>query len=914
MNGTRTRGLRGWMRWVWACAAALGALAAMAAPPPNVNIAAAPAWVKAVPVPSIDPLPKDHANSGAVRYLLVDDQLRFTGGQRSEYRRVVSQALGPQGIEQIGNLSFDFNPEYQTLTIHHLQVRRGGRVVSHLDRARIKVLQREGGLDELMFDGRLTASVVLDDIREGDVVDYAFSREGANPVFGGRHFGGLDLQWGVPVLERHARLIWPQGRSLHWRGLRGAQVPVGRAEGDTTVYTVSLQKVPALLTETDTPSWHDPFPALQFSEFADWSAVAAWALPLYAVPAKPGPLLSKEIERLKQQAKTPEHRLRLALRFVQDEIRYLGFEMGVNSHHPHDPEWVLTRRFGDCKDKTLLVLALLNGLGIEARAALVHSTWRQGIAQLQPSPGAFNHVLVQAQLGERALWLDPTRTDQGGDRADDWVQSDFGLALPVDRATRELIPMAGPSARTHHRDVHALMDLRGGRERPVELTLTTVTHGAAAEALRSALVSTGRAKLRKQYEEFYARSYPSLVSAGDLEINDERSANRLTMVERYRIPAYWQLNDERTRFHGDVAVPDLDERTRAPTRTERREPLAMGNRLDLRLTTEVRLPSGWQFKPNDLEVKADTFHWERQIRFADDTLTLKDRLRTLADEVPADQVARHAELLSQVRRQTGYGLYDTDGAPVAEAAPASKPASADAAATWREGDDNPHWVPAVAVTLASVALLLALPRVWRWNPAPRPIRRPGAPVGVGGWLAFGTFMLAVSTAVSAHGLWQQASIYTHAEWLRWGQRVAAGEMAVGLRAYLLFELVAQLLLTAGLLLAVVLVLKRRSAAAPVAIATALGMAVVALGGRLAMWGLPEFAQAETTREAAQAWRGLVASLLWAAYFWRSDRVRGTLVRPYAAPTPVQTHTGAEAPTDSPAEPAAGPSSPVAAQG
>ncbi|MFX8207373.1 transglutaminase domain-containing protein, partial [Acinetobacter baumannii] len=85
----------------------------------------------------------------------------------------------------------------------------------------------------------------------------------------------------------------------------------------------------------------------------------------------------------------PEARLLAALRFVQREVRYLGIEMGANSHAPHPPETVLPRRYGDCKDKTLLTLTLLGRLGIPASPALVHTTERQAAAERLPTPWAF---------------------------------------------------------------------------------------------------------------------------------------------------------------------------------------------------------------------------------------------------------------------------------------------------------------------------------------------------------------------------------------------------------------------------------------------------------------------------------------------------------------------------------------------
>src|SRR5207245_3226925 len=80
-----------------------------------------------------------------------------------------------------------------------------------------------------------------------------------------------------------------------------------------------------------------------------------------------------------------EQRVLQALRFVQDEIRYMGVEIGVNSHMPYSPATVVKRRYGDCKDKTLLLITMLRALGISARPALVSTTYRSHVTDYQPT-------------------------------------------------------------------------------------------------------------------------------------------------------------------------------------------------------------------------------------------------------------------------------------------------------------------------------------------------------------------------------------------------------------------------------------------------------------------------------------------------------------------------------------------------
>ena len=97
-----------------------------------------------------------------------------------------------------------------------------------------------------------------------------------------------------------------------------------------------------------------------------------------------------------------------ALRFVQDDVRYTGLEIGAGAYRPSQPGVVLARRFGDCKDKVFLLVTLLRAMGVEAYPALVHSRMGIGVAERAPSPGAFDHVIAKVRFKDRDYWLDAT--------------------------------------------------------------------------------------------------------------------------------------------------------------------------------------------------------------------------------------------------------------------------------------------------------------------------------------------------------------------------------------------------------------------------------------------------------------------------------------------------------------------------
>ena len=57
-----------------------------------------------------------------------------------------------------------------------------------------QVLQRERDLESRVYDGRRTVDLELDDVRPGDVLEFAYTLAGQNPVFGDHHAGGF-AEW-----------------------------------------------------------------------------------------------------------------------------------------------------------------------------------------------------------------------------------------------------------------------------------------------------------------------------------------------------------------------------------------------------------------------------------------------------------------------------------------------------------------------------------------------------------------------------------------------------------------------------------------------------------------------------------------------------------------------------------------------
>lgn len=912
-DGWRQRSLA----WLLACGLAVaGGLASAQTPanppPPDARTGAAnaglmgprPAWVAPVTLPLAVQRAPEEVRQG-VHYLLSDAQVRVDGKQRQSYRHFAMKAVNEKGVESIANIELRFDPAYERLVLHAVSVIRGGQRIERLPGLELRVIQREKDLDYLIFDGSKSVHAFLDDVRVGDVVEYAYTVSGSNPVFGDRFFGAFDLQWGSPVGRVHARLLWPAGRPLHIKSLNGAPEAVQRRVDGQEEYVWQRQGQGGLQPSPDAPGWYDPYAQVQWGDFGSWADVARWAVPLYRVPDALSPALQAEVRRIAALGADPKLRTAEALRLVQREVRYLGVEVGAGSHAPNAPDLVFKRRFGDCKDKTVLTLALLKALGVKAQPALVHTQLRRALAEQLPRPSVFNHVIVRADIAGQAYWLDPTRATQPGP-LDSLGQPDFERALLVDAASRDLTTVEAGAAMLHKRQVAMRIDARAGLSEPARMTVTTTLEGVSAEQMRASLNSETAAELQKRYLNYYARSYPGIAVAQPMEVQDGASqAGRMTVVEHYLVKHFFARADGRQRLEASLEVPEVLGQLQAPREAIRNAPLALTHPQALQHELEVLLPERWTIESEQEEIRDAAFSLRRTVQGEDRRLLIRDDFRSLAGHVEPQDAAAYAADIEKARKLVGYVIYKGD----TSTATAPSPAAA-------QGQLN---LPILLLALVILALFVKLALGWhRWDPAPAPTLNGETEPGLGGPL----LLMALGIGVNGFLIVQNGLEVLPAYGLGlWNELTVVGGARYhpAMAPLLLVELVALLAQSVGWVLLAVVFFRRRSSAVRIWLVFMWGTAIFSLLDHLAVSIIPLLADAAGKGGLGKAIRSLVIVGFWTWYLLTSERVKKTFVRRYreARAEGPGGESGTPAPVAAaqpqPAEPQAGPDVPAGQQ-
>ena len=604
-------------------------------------------WIRTVGFAADSNAEQTSDSSGSL-FLLDDHQTKVSGKTVDRYYHHVQKVNTAAGLDDLSQLRFYFEPSYQQLTIHFIHIHRSNSLIDGLRPAEIKVIQQEQELNQQLYNGTLAAVVFLHDLRVGDIVDYAYTVGGENPVFGGRYAETYYVGESQPIHHLSLRLLWPSNRSLKVKNENTDIAPTVRESDGNAEYVWEQRDTKGVVVENDTPDWFNPYPRITVSEFSSWNEVVQWALPLYASADPPSPELMAKIKKWQDESASQEQRTVAALRFVQDEIRYLGIELGRYSHQPTSPAKVLARRFGDCKDKSFLLSTILRSMGIDAAPALVNSSAGRSLDDRQPSPFAFDHVIVQVKFGEKTYWFDPTISYQRGG-LDKYYDPSYERALVLRDSTAELekIPMPAPgSGSVTIRERYEGKDDLG----PVTLTVWTKFLGAEADGMRRWLSSQTLTELSKGYLNYYATENPSIRAEGVPVVEDDPASNTIVVTEKYLIDEFWKDNKHQflaEKIYSEVRKPDVSQRS---------TPLRLRYPLSIKHTIEINLPG-----TNYIEAAHDTFS-DDKIRFSyaysrsGNDLRLNYSLDTFDDSIPVAQIPRHLLMLEKIQNYVGFEL------------------------------------------------------------------------------------------------------------------------------------------------------------------------------------------------------------------------------------------------------------------
>lgn len=587
----------------------------------------------------------------------------YSAAKSVSYYRYVYTIKNDSGLDASAPISVEFDPIYEQVQLHQVLVHRDGEKINQLHRDNIQLLQRETELEDGLYNGNQTLHLLLSDQRVGDTIEYSFSIIGHNPVFDGHVFGWSRLQASVSVGNYYFRLQFPEDIKVTTRTYAGDLSPEKNVANGYQQLTWQEQNTEPSEYQSDVPSSYMAQTYIQYSDFPDWSTVAAWAKPLYELDEKTSKEVVQQAERIKSKWNTTDQQIDAAIVFVQDKIRYTGINTGIGGFKPDTPEQILNRRYGDCKDKALLLVALLREFGVTAHPALVHTDEGDALPDYLPSPDAFNHMIAKIpDHNGKSYWVDGTMTLQGS-TLDSLYQGGFQQALVPAQASLGLQAYSTPDSTLPNKEILEQYNLFHNNETENStLTITSSYRSSAAESMRRSVRSKGKRKLQSSYLNYYENRFETIKIGQPLEIHDDRAANTLTTIEHYIIDDAWEVSEdysdeESTWYVLYLQADNITSQLSVPSDRRRHQPLLQNHPVNVTHQIELTTADGWEIEDEDTEISNDYFKYNSSSTVKGTTLTLNYSLATFDDVITVADSRRYIKELKKTLDDPYYHVW-----------------------------------------------------------------------------------------------------------------------------------------------------------------------------------------------------------------------------------------------------------------
>ena len=477
-----------------------------------------------------------------MNWLLLDEQSRFSG-IKERYRRLVRRAVTDVGVDWLAEQRIEFNPSYHRVIIHHLRIHRGEEVIDALEDAEQDLVRIEPDIHMRVYCGAYVLITQIRALEPGDVLDFAYTVVGHNRALSGHVIENFRFAFGIEIGRRHARALVSMPIKVTTHRIGNPPAPQLSVDDRISEWRFDVVGLKGRAFEDAVPAeFDDQYDEFAFTSFESWADVASWAAQLYEIDER-ATVLDELVDRFRSAR--PEAPELAAIEYVQESVRYVAANFGEGGLRPRPLPTICSRRYGDCKDKCLLLTALLRRLGHRCNVALVNTDDPFGPLARPPGPAGFDHLIIRAEIDGAVCWIDPTMTGQVSPLRSRGRPHD-AVALVVDPATSELVEIPPLEEGQFGEDTLSIHDLSGGPGRPVTISYESRYVGHTAESQRRYVRSVGLEEAARDFLDWETTLLGAGEGIGSFEIQDDEELNVLTKRWTIRFEQPWIVETQGT--------------------------------------------------------------------------------------------------------------------------------------------------------------------------------------------------------------------------------------------------------------------------------------------------------------------------------------------------------------------------------
>ncbi len=604
-----------------------------------------PTW--ATPIQYTDDSDKNYTSKG-LHYLLTSEQSHME--IKEDYYKIVYKITNSNGVSEGASIQIFFDPLYQKVVIHNIQrIRNGGK--STKIKPDFLVFQQEKNAEINIYDGTYTAIMNLKDVRVGDIIELEYSIQGQNPLYEGFFSKTFNLAGFYSIAHQNIRITADKSRKLNVYSSENKNYTPAY-NGNNVIYEINLLETKAIKYDEQTPGWYNFSDFVIFTEF-DKQPFANWVTKLFTINPTEYQSAAQKANQLTQNIDDKRKKIETLINFVQDEVRYLSLSTGIGAYKPRGPIEVLNDRFGDCKDKSLLLSTMLNSIGIDAQPVLVNSYRGKRIIDLPLGPMIFDHCIVRIEQDNTSYWIDPTINNQEGSLSDIYFP-DYGAGFIISDTSRNLIeiPFRNKSRFEIKQDYY-IKD----KNSPVKFDVVSEYYKADADRYREYFQYADITDIETNYLEHYERFNNEVKFDKKMETLDYKETNMFKVSESYIINNFWSNTEGEQINEKSIFAEIIYDNMTKEFQKRRSSPLALNYPLEIIQRIYIHMPSDIIFPTDWQTVENEFFKFSRNLNYSQQTIIFTCKFKLLSDHVPLDKIDLYKNDIDKAISLLGIEVY-----------------------------------------------------------------------------------------------------------------------------------------------------------------------------------------------------------------------------------------------------------------
>ncbi|HEX8438274.1 DUF3857 domain-containing protein, partial [Archangium sp.] len=485
-----------------------------------------------------------YTNEDAV-YLVDTTYVRVQkSGLSSRLHQFAVKVLNARGVEAFRSHPVTYSPDRQEVKILHARITKAdGSVVEGYGESDRNINEPWTGM---YYDARAKV-LSFPALAAGDVLELQYRVDDtAQENLLSDYWGDVESIQGVYPKVRYQFLVdMPKERPLYWNEKKLPGVAHARedVDGGRVLYRWSARHVAKVVPEPGMPGWAEVAANLHISTYRTWDEVGRYWWGLVRDQLTPNEELRRTVDTVLQGVDRKDQKavVRAVYNFVVTNTRYVALEFGIHGYKPYRVDRVLSRRFGDCKDKASLIHAMLKVAGVDSRLVLLRMRNLGAIDAEPASLAAFNHAIVYVPQFD--LYLDGT------------AEFHSARELPSsDRVANVLIVEPGgkasflttPEATAEDNATRLSMELKLRPDGGADVMGASTVGGQLAPQYRQAYRAV--ASRKSTFERAWAQSFPGLT-VQEVKLNDTTRLDDDVQVDfRMSIPRFAEAAPGHLRF------------------------------------------------------------------------------------------------------------------------------------------------------------------------------------------------------------------------------------------------------------------------------------------------------------------------------------------------------------------------------